>query len=132
MRVLRTGLKLATLRPKIAAPGGGGGGALWRANEPTGMTTVTDRPYDAQNELGWADTWSSDAFITSDAGAPQSPSNIFRCFYGATRNDSSAPAAWDPPGLSQKRTVYSAHWFKFSSNWQGHNSGTNKLYYHHA
>lgn len=93
--------------------------------EPTGMTAITQRSFNAVLEDGWI---SSGPFsIVQDASAPKSPSSVGRVTY---------PAGWaggDSPALVERdlggtaTTLYTSLWVKMSSNWVGHPTGTNKI-----
>jgi hypothetical protein len=91
------------------------------------MTVISDRPFDALNELGWDDSGSGGK-IVQDATAPQSPSNILR---------TTLPAGFQAGGgtfsgdlfFTGKRTFYVSYWGRVSSNWQGQDAGVNKQFY---
>jgi uncharacterized protein YjdB len=103
------------------------------SNEPAGMTTLTDRPFNTANELGWTDWWPGGLMtFVSDATAPHSPSGILRATYPTGYVAGSAPGAWDPPMSGNKKTVYLAVWVKHSANWFGQSTGTNKIFYFHT
>jgi hypothetical protein len=99
------------------------------------MTAITDRPFNAKNELGWSDYFpvAADIAFLSDATAPHSPTGILRSIYPTGFAGGGDPGAWDPPYLGNKKTVYIAVWFKHSANFYGHpSSGVNKLFYMHT
>lgn len=112
------------------------GGALWRPNEPVGMTVLSDRAFDAMNELGWSDTSGAGSAppgsiaIASDATAPKSPSNILRATFpiGFT-SGGDGPGSSDKGISPTKRTIYVCYYVKLSSNFYGHDSGVNKQFY---
>jgi hypothetical protein len=93
------------------------------------MTVVSDRPFNALNELGWGDNFSPNMAFMTDPTAPHSPSGIIRAtFPPGNGYDGSGPGAADYYS-GNKRTVYIALWTKYSANWYGHPSGINKLFY---
>lgn len=107
-----------------ATPPGGSG--LWRGNEPAGMTPISDRPFDALNELGWGDfNFVSGTGLTTDATAPHSPSNVLRFVFPNGFNGGSSTGVSGIVDFSYK-TLYVAYYFKYSANWQGHSTGFNK------
>jgi hypothetical protein len=121
MRVLRTGLKLATLRPKIYTPPPGGG-PLWRGNEPAGMTQITERAFDAKLEDGWYFDGGDGTPLTilSDVAAPKSPPGVIQLLYANGMESGVAPmtqeADWTA-GLY--KTIYVCYYIKVSPNWWG-------------
>src|SRR6266550_1447147 len=117
--------KTATSAISVLAPPPPGGSA-----EPTGMTRIVDRPFNALNELGWDDTFSSNMAFIADATAPQSPSGILRATYPTGYTSSgNGPGGSDFILSSSPRTIYVSFWSKLSSNFFGHDSGTNKQFY---
>ncbi len=100
------------------------------SNEPSGMSAITTRPFNALNELGWSDSFSSDMAFIADATAPQSPSGILRATYPTGYTSSgNGPGGSDYMLSSSPRTIYVSFWSKLSSNFFGHDSGTNKQFY---
>lgn len=98
---------------------------LWRGNEPSGMTPVSDRQFNSLAEGSWWTMRAPGATIVSDATAPQSPSNVVQFNF----------AAGDVGGVSPEftelshtgyRILYICYWVKHSANWQGHLTGINK------
>jgi uncharacterized protein YjdB len=107
--------------------------AAGSSNEPSGMTVVSDRPFNALHELGWDEPSNgqpqTNVAILADATAPKSAPNIMRITYPAGFTGGSAPWDADSPGFLYK-TVYVSHWSRVSSNWEGHpGSSINKQYY---
>ena len=98
------------------------------SNEPVGMTTLQDRPFNSLNEMGWNDDGTG-LSIVSDATAPKSPSNIVRIHFPAGFGEGSGTGSGDAPRLPNVRTLYVSYWGKFSSNWQGSSSGVDKTFY---
>lgn len=96
-------------------------------NEPGGMTVISDRPFNAINELGWADEGNGGT-IMQDATAPKSPNNIYRTVLPAGFQGGGG-TAWGEINFNVK-TVYVSMWTRESANWEGHEgSNTNKRYY---
>ena len=101
-----------------------------KANEPGGMTVLTERQFDALNE-GWFFDFHNNPpeTIETDVTAPQSPPNVIKFPWPAGKsgggpNKNAGSEFWD-----QKKTVYLYLTWKMSSNWQGHGSGTNKVFF---
>ena len=98
-------------------------------NEPTGMTVVTDMPWNVTTGLGWT-AWPhamGDASIVADASASFSPVNVLQQRYpiGFVGGDSPSNVNYDlPPGM---RELYVGMWWKPSNPWQPHSSGVNKI-----
>lgn len=101
-------------------------------NEPVGATFITERSFDTDPEDSWGAFSNSNASIVSDGTAPKSPSNVGRATYpeghpGGTASHSCSLVWSRDKGISVMTTVYIHYWVKYSSNWQGHDSGVNKL-----
>lgn len=111
----------------VTVTGGGGGGGAIYANEPAGMTLVTETPWNVRLPAGWqyADR-SSTSRITVDATAPVSPSNVLEYLYPQGYPGGGEPAVHGI-NLANVREVFVGIHFKFSPNWQGHASGINKI-----
>jgi hypothetical protein len=120
-----TSLITVTAAPPPPPPGGGAG---WRGNEPAGMTTITDRPFNNVVEGGF-DPYGTDAFtIVSDPSAPHSPNNVIRATYPAGFPAGQAPAHSGVPH-TQYSKIYICFAAKLSANWVGNGSGVNKYLY---
>jgi hypothetical protein len=99
-------------------------------NEPVGYMVITERPFDAGEENGWG-LFSQNFSIVEDPNAPRSPPNVgrFRFRAGAVE-----PGKSLNPGATSflrwsAREVYFEFWLKLSSNWQNHETTTNKIFY---
>ena len=95
--------------------------------EPAGMTPITERPFSALNEAGWTDQASPYLTIVSDATAPKSPPGVIQMLFPAGFLDGSSPAVSEAVLGTRYRTIYVSFWMKYSSNWVGHDTGTNKI-----
>lgn len=108
----------------------------WNPNEPTSMTTLADRAFNAMNESGWSDQHggSGGGFaVAQDAAAPRSPSNVLRATYPAGYTSAGDGPGGSDFGLSSRpRTLYVSYFAKVSTNWYGHDSGVNKEFYAYA
>jgi len=96
------------------------------SNEPSGMTQIADRSFNALQEGSWyTDTRLS---IVQDPTAPKSPNGVLRANFpsGFAGGTSDGPAEL---AFSSYKTLYISYWAKYSSNWQGHNTGINKHCY---
>jgi len=107
------------------------------SNEPTGMTVITDRPFNSTTptytpgEAGWED-WSGTTYLTivQDATAPKSPSNVAQLRYPAGYAGGNAPGGAEynlRSGGRSPTTLYISLWVKLSSNWYGNVSSVNKV-----
>jgi hypothetical protein len=96
-------------------------------NEPAGMTQTDDRGFDALDEEGWNDE--NNISIISDASAPLTPNNVGQILYpaGGTGGGVSFGRAWR--GTGSHKIKYVDTWVKFSSNFQNHPSGVNKMHH---
>jgi hypothetical protein len=105
--------------------------------EPVGMTVVSDRGFNAFNEPGWNDEFSSPdgggMSIISDATAPKSPNNVLRATYPTRFTSAGTGPGGSDFGLrTRPRTLYVSFWGRVSDNWYGHDSGVNKQFYAYA
>jgi hypothetical protein len=103
--------------------------AVGSSNEPPGMTVISDRPFNAINELGWADdNWGNPngGVIIQDASAPKSPLNILRTTLPAGFKGGGGTFSGDF-SLATPRTLYVSYWARMSSNWFG--GGIHKQFY---
>lgn len=97
------------------------------SNEPSGMSTITNRAFNAIDEDPIWEDYNS-PHIAQDATAPVSAPNIWRATYPAGFVAGTSPdAAW--LYIPRHRTVYVSVWFRYSSNWVGHETGVNKQFY---
>jgi hypothetical protein len=98
------------------------------SNEPAGFTKLTERSFDAISEDGWMIEDAGGATIVDDASAPRSASKVMRVEY---------PSGWsagystiDMEKSTGRHTKnFLSFYIKFSSNFQGENSSTNKLFF---
>jgi hypothetical protein len=98
------------------------------SNEPSGMTLLSDRQFNAIDELGWDDGGGSGGAIIQDATAPRSQPNILRTTLPAGFRAGSGSYSGDF-NFAASRTLYVAYWARVSSNWQGPDAGINKQFY---
>lgn len=106
-----------------------GGGVTSFANDP-GYPLTSQNEWNSLAAPNWHDL--SDpgaASILTDGTAPYSPSNVLEQLYPAAMTDSQSSVSiqWIP--VSQRK-LYCAFWIKWSSNYYGHPTGTNKLIHH--
>jgi uncharacterized protein YjdB len=98
------------------------------SNEPTGMTRVAERSFNAVQESPW-DT-DSQITVVQDATAPKSPSSALRFtfptgFGGGGNSNGHTGLAFG----GNYRILYISYWAKYSANWYGHETGINKQAY---
>lgn len=111
----------------------------WRANEPRGMVTLTDRAFDAVSEPGWTHTPSGRTDgtqarfeIVRAPDAPVSPPNVGRIIFprGHTGSGSSSYNVHVGHRIATPRRLYLALALRVSDNWYGHSgSSVNKVLY---
>jgi hypothetical protein len=124
---------LATLRPAFVPPAGGD--LLWRANEPAGMTLVTDNPFATDNGAAtgsaWA-AWDNSAVGSpyhsniSDPTAPHSPPNVEQIRWPAGVNVGGGAPTFSEWNIAHFKHIYFCYWIKYSANWDGNVDGINK------
>jgi Bacterial Ig-like domain (group 2) len=98
------------------------------SNEPSGMTQLTLREFNSLNELPhWQDD--QPGVIYSDPTAPSAPT-VWRAVYPTGFAAGAAgTSAWFFMLSNNVHTVYLSWWFRYSSNWYGQSTGTNKQLY---
>ncbi|HKV71603.1 MAG TPA: Ig-like domain-containing protein [Gemmatimonadales bacterium] len=105
------------------------GGGSW-PNQPSSYPLITDEPFNALNENGWASIWNTSGYGTEaqDPTAPYSPSGVFQVMFPNGFQSGSAPATeiTSLPGLKR---VYVGMWWKVSNPWQGNPTNVNKIQY---
>ena len=110
-----------------ALTGGGGTSGTSYANEPAGLRVHTATAWNSLVPSGWAyANRTSLARIVTDLTAPASPSSVLEYFYPAGYPGGGEPAVHEV-NLAGTTEVFVGFHFKFTSNWQGHASGINKL-----
>lgn len=115
-----------------------------KSGDASGSATVLVQAVDAQLEtinrhsfdnLSNNETWSvwkdDNLSIVTDESAPRSPSNVARARFpeggsGGTEHDNYLGISFGRQGLD---TLYVSAWIRYSSDWQGHDSGVNKILY---
>ena len=99
--------------------------------EPSGMTTITERPFSAISEDGWSIVAASGSVnnfsIVQDATAPKSPSGVGQILYPAGFAAGGEPVNVYKVLSPQYRTLYVGVWLKMSSNFQGNPTLVNKM-----
>lgn len=105
------------------------------SNEPSGMTILVNRNWSCNIgtgcDSGWAysSTMDKNTQVVTDAAAPKSPSTVTQMNYPAGFAAGSGPAVAERGFGGQRTTLYISQYVKYSSNWQGHSSGVNKITY---
>jgi uncharacterized protein YjdB len=97
------------------------------SNEPSGMTVINERAFNALQESPW-DT-DNTLSIVQDASAPKSPSSVIRVTFPGGFSGGSSNGHTGMTWGSGQRVLYASYWMKYSSNWWGHNTGINKQTY---
>ena len=97
------------------------------SNEPSGMTLISERPFNALNETA---SWDTDntLSIVQDATAPMSPSSVLRhtfpAGFAAGESNGHAGIQWSP----SYRVLYIKYWTKYSANFQGQQTFSKQIY----
>jgi hypothetical protein len=98
-------------------------------NEPSGLTLISDRHFQAFNEAGWTDYKAGNFSLVPDATAPQAQATVGQVLYPAGFPGGTEPVNLYVP-LGNRSTMYLAFWFKMSPNFYGHpNSSVNKIFH---
>lgn len=99
-------------------------GVMWRGHEPVGYTLESDQPFTSLPSEGWAGFFTYS--LVSDAGGLKSPPNAFQISYPTGYGGGDSPGMAEC-GLAGRKKLYFCAAVKFSSGWQGHNTGVNKI-----
>lgn len=103
--------------------------------EPSGMSVLVDRDWGCVFSTSCDSGWSYSPNITTglsltlDATAPQSSPTVAQMTYPAGFSGGSGPGIAERGFSTHRQTIYISTSVKFSSNWQGHSSGVNKILY---
>jgi hypothetical protein len=99
------------------------------SNEYSGLSLLTDQPWDGIASLGWnyaRRSSSKNDNIIADAGAPYSPSNSLRIVFTTDMQRDSEPSVhW--VGVPNRREAYTSWWMKLSPNWTCSPAGCGKV-----
>jgi hypothetical protein len=97
------------------------------SNEPAGMTQITLRDFNGfQDVVHWQDE--NPCQFVDDPTAP-SPTKVYRAEYPTGFVAGSGPCNSWLFVHDTLHTVYLSWWFRYSSNWYGQSTGTNKQLY---
>lgn len=117
---------------------GTAGKETWRSNEPPGLTALEPRTYTTISETGWwGSTQNLPYWQTTQFTSPASSrgTQVGRFTYPAGLGGGGSPGSdgIDPANSAiwtgGSREVYLCFEIFFSSNWQGHPTGTNKIFF---
>lgn len=99
-------------------------------NQPAGMTQIFSRNFNTVDFAGWITNDDTGATIETDATAPATPSSILRTTYpaGFAAGESTVNLEYDYSAGSYKR-IYALLYLRWSANFQGEESGTNKVFF---
>ena len=116
----------------LAACGDGGPTpALPYPHEPAGFTKYSERDFSAKNQDQWLpneDDYSSLQVVSDDA-APKSGPLVMQQVYAVGFPSGGSPAVAERQITTPATQVYISLWVKLSANWDGHITGTNKVFY---
>jgi uncharacterized protein YjdB len=99
------------------------------ANEPAGLSVISDRPWNTLSFTGWGmdDPGVAQMSIVSDATAPLSPTNVYQFLYPQ------GMAAGAAGGLQwyylTRNELFIGMYFKYSEGWTQSGSNLTKLFY---
>lgn len=94
-------------------------------NEPSGSTLLTDFAWNASSGSGWYQN--GGAYISSDATAPLSPSNVLTFRYGSGYGGGGSPDIVFTSVTSAGDDIWYGYWWKANAGWQAHPTGVNKI-----
>ena len=96
-------------------------------HEPSSYALIAEEPWSILSPLKWVLEFGT-AAITLDTTAPESPPFVLQFTYPAGMAGGVAPGTMDYP-LTGQHQLFVGMWWKPSSPWQGHNTGSNKIQY---
>jgi uncharacterized protein YjdB len=118
--------------PPPPPPPTGGSGSSGSPNEPSGMTVITDRPFNCIKPTACEGDWdwygSVQPTIVTDNTGPKSSGSVGRVTFAAGFVGGSGQGQTCKVGINMK-TMYVAAWIQFSSGFEGHPTGANKIFY---
>ena len=94
------------------------------------MSLITERPFSAVDEDNWGVPVVPAIYnflIVSDPAAPRSGQSVAAIRYPAGFGGGDSPAFTERSLANTAGTLYVSMWIKYSSNWVGHVTGTNKI-----
>jgi uncharacterized protein YjdB len=97
---------------------------LWRGNEPTGMTLISDQSFTTMPSDGWS--YYFGAGTISDPSAPRSPNSVMNVTWPAGAHGGNGIGRVEKQLTVPYGTLYMSVWIKFT-NWQGGDGSVNKL-----
>lgn len=108
-------------------------------NEPTGLTKVTDTPWDAappalpqHDAHGWGYEYTgANISVVTDATAPRSPGSVLRTTYPTGFRGGSAPANIEIR-FDNARVVYVCYFVKRSADWTDNGNAGTKFFFVHT
>lgn len=105
-------------------------------NQPAGMTTLSDQPWDALGTWQLNDNSSSYTSLVTKSGLPFSPSGALQDFYptglvGGCAGACTGRADFYIPTAQQPTEIYVGLWAALSNPFQPHGSGVQKIMYLH-
>jgi hypothetical protein len=128
--------------PSTPYTGPGQGGApvvAGHTNQPAGMRLVTNRAFSSKaktsRDRAGAEGWDpiegryANFSLVSDPTAPASKSTVGQYLYPAGFKGGTSPANAQIAFAIPAKTLYLSLWVKLSSNFQGHRSSTNKMFF---
>lgn len=107
----------------------------WRGNEPAGFTDLAPREFSTRVESGWYDNNMPTSLLVDESSNYGVSGNVARCVYPTGYAGGSSPgstgvamssSASFPSGSDE---IYLCFEVRLSANWQGHSTGTNKIFY---
>lgn len=98
-------------------------------NEPAGFTRISERGFAQAREDGWRHREGRNFEILQDPDTPGSDHSFARAHYPGGMRGGSGPVMETRELGGVYRAVYVSMWVRFSENWFGHPSGSNKIFH---
>lgn len=95
-------------------------------NEPSGMTTLLNHPFNTSSGTNMIDVYNTGQ-IVSDASAPLSPSNVMRSRLSAGTLIGGSQIEYNSP--TYYRSLFMGLWVKTNAQFQGFNIVANKMFF---
>ncbi len=92
--------------------------------EPSGMSVISDEKFDVLPSNGCRGYYAYS--LVPDVTAPRSPSSVFNVVFPAGFRGGDSPGLTEC-GINNVAKIYTSLYVQFSSNWQGHLTGVNKI-----
>lgn len=119
----------ATFFAALLSPTASFAAGVW-ANEPATATALLDCPFNDASCGGKLWVWGGAGVTTQPAGAPMSAPNAVASHLAKNASTGGQGVTWPTAGNASPRSeIYVGLWWKMNADFQGYNSGSNKLFF---